>query len=64
MVILDVGLEMPVEPVDARSQQRDLDFRRTGVALGTLVLVMICAFCAMVTGITFSSSKHVSKGGF
>ncbi len=38
MVVLDVVLEMIGEPVDAGGEERDLDFGRTGVALGALVL--------------------------
>src|SRR5205814_214584 len=38
VVILDVRLEMIVEPVDAGGQQRDLDLRRSGVARRTLVI--------------------------
>ena len=37
MVILDVGLEVIGQVVDARGQQGHLHFGRTGVALGTLV---------------------------
>src|SRR5450830_71424 len=39
MMILDVGLEMAGQLVDARRQQGDLHFRGTGVALGALVIV-------------------------
>src|SRR3990170_6681480 len=38
MVILDVGLEVTGEAVDARRQQRHLHFRRSGVALGALMV--------------------------
>jgi hypothetical protein len=37
MVILDVGLEVIRETVDPMRQQRDLHFRRSGVALGALI---------------------------
>jgi hypothetical protein len=38
MVIFGVGLEVPGQIVDACGEQRHLDFRRTGVALGALVI--------------------------
>src|SRR6476646_4650522 len=38
MVILDVRLEVIVQPVDAGRQQRDLDLRGSGVARRTLVI--------------------------
>ena len=38
VVILDVRLEVVIEPVDAGGQQRDLDFGRSGVARRPLVV--------------------------
>jgi hypothetical protein len=37
VMILGVGLEMIGKVVDARGQQRDLNFGRAGVTLGTLI---------------------------
>jgi uncharacterized membrane protein YhiD involved in acid resistance len=38
VVVLLVGLEVAGELLDAGGQQRDLDFRRTGIVGGALVL--------------------------
>jgi len=39
MKILDVGLEVLGEAVDALGQQRDLHFRGTGIVSGPLMLL-------------------------
>jgi hypothetical protein len=44
MMILDMGLEMLGKIGDPRRQQRDLNFRRTGIALGSLVIFDQLAF--------------------
>ena len=52
MMVLHIGLEMVVEAIDARGEQRDLHFGRTGVAFGALGWsVMTFAFSCTVTAI-------------
>jgi hypothetical protein len=54
MVVLVVVLEVPGQRVDPAGQDRDLDFRRTGIARWRALSSMISCFFSAVTDISFT----------